>query len=35
MKFWDKANGFIEGDIFIYLLHVINRITFEQYTIFQ
>ena len=22
MKFWDEANGLIEGDILIYLLHV-------------
>ena len=22
IKFWDEANGFIEGNIFIYLLHV-------------
>ena len=22
VKFWDEANGFIEGNIFIYLLHV-------------
>ena len=22
MQFWDEANGFIEGNIFIYLLHV-------------
>ena len=35
MKFWDEANGLIEGEIIIYLLHVINRITFKQYTIFQ
>ena len=28
MKFWDEANGFIEGAIFIYLLHDI-RSTFK------
>ena len=22
MKFWDEANGFLEGDIFMYLPHV-------------
>ena len=34
MKFWDKAIGFIEGDIFYYLLYV-KWTNFKVYNIYK
>ena len=31
MKFWDEADGFIEGDIFISFT-MLNRLNFKSYT---